>query len=128
MLFNNLPFPCCVPQREGELMTRSKWILTLAGAPVLLALSACAGPYSGGGYYYASTPPPPPAPLAVGVAGYAPGRGYVWRDGYWDWRGNRYSNWVPGRWERPSNRHSTWVAPHWERRGSRHEWVRGYWH
>ena len=105
-------------------MTRSKWILSLLGLPLLLTLSACAG---GGGYYYASGPPTPPPPRAMGVVGYAPGPGYVWIDGYWDWRGNRYNYWVPGRWERPPRRGAAWVGPHWDRRGGRHVWVRGYW-
>src|ERR1035437_6944554 len=29
---------------------------------------------------------PPPSPR-YGVMGYAPGPGFVWTEGYWDWRG-----------------------------------------
>src|ERR1039458_5861039 len=31
---------------------------------------------------------PPPSPR-YGVMGYAPGPGFVWTEGYWDWRGGR---------------------------------------
>lgn len=51
-------------------MTRSQWILSLLGLPLLLALSACAG---GGGYYYASGPPTPPPPRASPVTRLVPG-------------------------------------------------------
>ena len=32
---------------------------------------------------------PPPAPR-YGIVGYAPGPGFVWTEGYWDWRGARW--------------------------------------
>ena len=38
---------------------------------------------------------PPPAPR-YGIVGYAPGPGFVWTEGYWDWRGGRWF-WVDGR-------------------------------
>ena len=42
-------------------------------------LTGCAG-----GGYYASARIGPPPPPRYGVMGYAPGPGYVWTDGYWD--------------------------------------------
>ncbi len=48
----------------------------------LLVLGACAG-----GYYVRVAPPPP----RYGVVGVAPGPGYVWVDGFWDWRGGNWA-------------------------------------
>ena len=67
---------------------RSKLILSGLVALTSLAFPACAH------HYYAAYPPPPPR-VAGGVVGLAPGPGYLWINGYWDWsRGYRY--WVPG--------------------------------
>ena len=87
-----------------------------------LGLSACA---ANGGYYYYRTPPPPPPPRAA-YMGVAPGPGFVWIDGLWDWHGSRYS-WVPGRWMRPPRRHAVWVPGNWQHEGRRYNWRRGYW-
>lgn len=81
----------------------------------------------GGGYGYASygvryAPPPP----RYGAVGYAPGPGYAWTDGYWDWRGNNW-NWVQGRWVRPPHRSAVWVAPSWRQEGRSWRFHRGYW-
>jgi len=77
------------------------FVLLVAGT-----LAACAA--GGGGYYVARTPPPPPA--AYGVVGMAPGPGYVWVNGYWDWRGGNYF-WVRGSWVLPPRRGAVWIAP-----------------
>ena len=45
-------------------------------------LTGCA---AGNGYAAMRFGPPPPP--RYGVMGFAPGPGYVWTDGYWDWRG-----------------------------------------
>ena len=39
--------------------------------------------------YYVSEPPPEPR---VEVRTHSPGSGYLWIDGYWDWRNNAWSN------------------------------------
>jgi len=94
-----------------------KWIGKLAvTGTVALGLSSCA---SGG--YYARAPIPPPPPGAY-VRGYAPGPGYVYRDGYYNYNRGRY-NWTGGGWVRPPHARAVWVAPRWE--GNR--WRAGYW-
>jgi len=94
----------------------------LAGAAVLLGtiMSACAG----SGALYVRTAPPPPRHAVVG---YAPGPGWVWTDGYWDWRGNRWF-WVDGRWMRPPHPRAVWVPGRWvETRHGRWAFQRGRW-
>jgi len=81
-----------------------------------VGLSNCA---SGG--HYARVPVPPPPPGAY-YRGPAPGVGFFWRDGYYDYYGGRY-NWVGGAWVRPPRVGVVWVNPGW--RGRR--WRRGYW-
>ena len=81
-----------------------KLTLLLLVTLMLLVLGACAGGY------YVSVPPPPPR---YGVVGYAPGPGFVWVDGYWDWRPPR-----PG---------AVWVPHRWVPYGRRYRFVRGYW-
>ena len=77
------------------------------------------------GYYSARIGPPPPP--RYGIVGVAPGPGYVWADGYWDLRGNRWT-WSSGRWVRPPRRGSHWVPNEWHRdnRG-RYRMQRGHW-
>jgi hypothetical protein len=96
--------------------------------PVALLGMTLAGCASSGGYYArAPYPPPPPRGYRSGVViGVAPGPGYVWLDGYQDWRGSRYA-WVPGRWVRPPRPRAVWVAPHWDRHGRNQVWMRGRW-
>ncbi len=92
-------------------------------AGVMLAssiLTACGSPG-----YVAYRVPAPPAPR-IGVAGYAPGPGYVWVDGFWDLRGSRWV-WAPGEWRRPPHQHAVWVRSRWEPRGNSWRFHRGYW-
>jgi hypothetical protein len=97
--------------------------LKKAGLLALIAtgLSAC-----GGAVVYSRRPYPPPPPAGYRVMGVAPGPGYVWIDGYHDWRGRGYY-WVPGRWTRPPRPHATWVPGYWQSRGGGHIWIRGRW-
>ena len=83
------------------------------------ALSGCAVQ---GGYATRYGPPPP----RYGVIGVAPGSGYVWTDGFWDWRGGRYA-WVDGRWARPPHRGARWEPGRWEHRGRDYRFYRGHW-
>ena len=91
------------------------FVVLLAGA-----LSACAG----NGYMTVRSAPPPPQ--ARGVVGYAPGPGYVWVDGFWDWRGGNW-HWVRGYWTRPPRARAIWVSPRWEPYGRGYRFHRGYW-
>src|SRR5215471_3133551 len=97
-------------------MKRAFWLV-----PVL-ALSSIVG-CAAGGAYYVTSPPPPPA--VVGVVGYAPGPGYVWIDGFWDWRG-RYV-WVPGYWGRRPHPHAIWVPGRAHYEHGRYSYRRGHW-
>jgi hypothetical protein len=84
------------------------------------AMAGCGQPYR---YGYATYGPPPPRSYVVGRA---PGPGYVWTDGYWDWRGGRYS-WVDGRWARPPRPHATWVPGYWAQHGHAYRFHSGHW-
>jgi hypothetical protein len=67
----------------------------------------------------------PPAPR-VEVQTVAPGPGYVWTPGYWQWTGTDYV-WVSGNWvvrPRPS---AVYVRGHWERRAGGYVWIPGRW-
>ena len=46
----------------------------------------------GGGYYVVAAGPPAPR---YGVVGFAPGPGYVWTEGFYDYRGGAWA-WSPG--------------------------------
>ncbi len=94
----------------------------LTGALLLMGMvmGACAG---GGGAYYVRYGPPAPRYRVIGVA---PGPGYVWTDGYWDWRGRNWA-WVDGRWVRPPRRGAYWVRPEWRHEGNHWRFHRGYW-
>lgn len=81
-------------------------------------LSGCGG----GGYVMAYGPPAP----RYGAVGYAPGPGFVWTEGYWNYTGHDWS-WVGGRWQRPPRPHATWVTPEWRHEGGRYRFHRGYW-
>jgi len=94
----------------------------LAGAALLFGtvLAGCGGGY--GGYYVRTGPPAP----RYGVVGVAPGPGYIWTDGYWDWRANNWA-WVNGEWRRPPRRGAVWVRPEWRHEGRGYRFHRGHW-
>jgi hypothetical protein len=94
---------------------------------VLLAgsLTACAGAYAGT-YYAVPGPPPPPPAYGYGVVGVAPGPGFVWVNGYHEWRGGSYV-WVRGAWMRPPRPHAVWVAPTYRRHGNGYRYYGGHW-
>ena len=94
----------------------------LAAAVILFgsALSACGG--YGAGYVAVG---PPPAPR-YGVIGYAPGPGYVWTDGYWNYTGHGWA-WINGRWMRPPRGRHTWMRSEWRHEGGRWRYHEGHW-
>jgi hypothetical protein len=79
----------------------------------LIALAACYGPPEGA--VYIQSRPPAYQEEAVGIA---PGPGYLWIRGYWEWGGAQY-NWVPGRWAMRPHPRAVWVPGGWHsaRRG-----------
>ncbi|HXS95709.1 MAG TPA: hypothetical protein VN736_13990 [Candidatus Limnocylindrales bacterium] len=96
-------------------MKRNFWAAAVLAAGTLL--TGCAG-----GYAVGYGPPPP----RYGAIGYAPGPGYVWTDGYWNYSGRNWA-WVDGRWARPPRGHATWVRPEWRHEGRQWRFHRGYW-
>ena len=66
-------------------------------------------------------PPPPRREVrpAVGV-------GFIWIDGRWDRRDNRWA-WQSGRVERARSGH-VWNPGRWQPRGRGHVWIEGSWH
>ncbi|SRR5258706_16437145 len=93
---------------------------TIFAIGTMFAATGCAGGYYSG---YVSVPPPP---IRAEYYGAAPGPGFVWVGGYWNWSGGRYA-WRPGYWGRPPRARAVWVAPAWEPRGGRYHFRRGYW-
>jgi len=90
----------------------------LGGA--LTAGSACAAP--AGRVYVTAVPPAP----VVEVRRPAPGRGYVWVEGYHRWNGRAYA-WVPGRWVAKPRSNARWIKGHWERSKKGYYYVQGHW-
>jgi hypothetical protein len=68
---------------------------------------------------------PPPA-VRVETQTVAPGSGYVWTNGYWQWTGTSYV-WVSGRWISRPRPAAVWVEGHWMRRPGGWVWVAGHW-
>ena len=65
---------------------------------------------------------PPPAPRVVRVRPVAPGRDYIWLDGYWYVERGRY-RWHDGYWTRPPYEGAVWVGP----RHDGAQFFAGYW-
>jgi hypothetical protein len=93
-----------------------KKALWLVPALTVLSFTGCAAR----AYYV----PPPPA-LRYEAYGYAPGPGYVWVGGFWDWR-DRYV-WVPGYWARPPRPRAVWVPGRGYYSHNRYYYRRGHW-
>lgn len=67
----------------------------------------------------------PPAPL-VEVRSRAPGREYVWIEGYWTRKGANWK-WHSGHWEAAPQRDAVWVPGYWEEKRDSWRWVEGHW-
>ncbi|TAL04011.1 MAG: hypothetical protein EPO07_05460 [Verrucomicrobia bacterium] len=83
--------------------------------------TSSAAPGSSEVVYVDSAPPPPPAETIV----VAPGPGYVWIGGEWEWR-NRWV-WVGGRWAAPPRPGVVWVGGYWSRGPRGYVRVHGHW-
>lgn len=105
-------------KKQRTLKMNRKLTLLLLLVMTILMFAAC-----GGGYAYVRVPPPPPR---YGIIGVAPGPGFVWVDGFWDWRGGNWF-WVDGRWQRPPRARASWVPAHWVRTGRGYKLVPGHW-
>ena len=119
-------------------MKRGSWLGSTVFALVAAALFAgCtvrhAGPpvHASGGVYvssgdyatvYPTSPAPPPIPEYRPPA---PGWGYVWVDGYWDWTGYDWT-WNNGYWI-PQRSGYIYVAPRYVYMEGRPVYYRGYW-
>jgi len=67
-------------------------------------------------------PPPPPSPAYRSYRPANPGRNFIWVDGFWNWRGNRYA-WTTGYWAPRPHMSAFWVAPRYDRG----RYYNGYW-
>ena len=97
-------------------MKRTLWLVP---ALAMFFLVGCAAHAT----YYGAVPPLPPA--RVEAFGYAPGPGYLWIDGFWDWRGHYV--WVPGSWVRRPHPHAVWVPGRGYYNHGRYSYRRGHW-
>jgi hypothetical protein len=62
---------------------------------------------------------PPPPQVVPGAVGIAPGPGYVWTNGYWDWSG--------GAWALPPHGSHVWVEPYYHPYQGHYHYHRGHW-
>jgi len=67
-----------------------------------------------------------PTNAAADVVVPAPGPGYVWIQGYYDWNGERYV-WIPGYWGYPPAGFHVFVRGGWVYRGGGYYYRRPYW-
>ena len=55
-----------------------------------------------------------------------PSSAYVWIEGFWTWRNQRYE-WMSGHWAMPSTPTAQWVDPRWVKEGNGYRFYEGYW-
>jgi hypothetical protein len=93
--------------REGKLLKTS---MVLAVALLLCAPFASFASWS----------------VSVGFGVAAPGPGYVWVPGCYDWGPRGYA-YAPGYWAVPPYAGAVWVGPRWVGYGHHRYWAHGYW-
>lgn len=107
----------------NQLVISWRTVKTLLAAALLgaavLAASACV--ITGAGWVTVA----PPEPI-VEARIVAPGPGFIWIPGYYDYRGGGYI-WVAGRWARPPHPRAEWVPDRWERQDRGWHRVKGHW-
>jgi hypothetical protein len=110
--------------RNWRVLMRNAAIVTALSA----ALSACvvtARPaYVGVAYSGPVVAVAPPAPI-VETYGVAPGPGYFWAAGYWNWVGGRHV-WVGGHWMAPRAGYA-WEPHRWVQAGGGWRMAPGHW-
>jgi hypothetical protein len=67
-----------------------------------------------------------PAPPTVQAVVPAPGPGYFWVPGYWEWTSRGWV-WVAGHWAVRPYPQAVWVAPGWVQGPQGWYWQQGYW-
>jgi len=97
-------------------------VMTVALAATLLGVAACASSPRGERVYVREAPPVE----RVEVIGTAPGPGYAWVPGHYNWDTRAYV-WIRGRWIVLGRGYHAWRPGHWahDRRGW--YWVEGHW-
>jgi len=70
--------------------------------------------------------PEAPPTVRVETQTVAPGAGYIWVAGHWQWTGTRYA-WVSGHWVSRPRPAAVYVEGHWLRRPGGWVWVEGHW-
>jgi len=107
------------------------WRVWVRNAAIVTAIAAGLNgcvvvPARGYGYYYVTpavaVEPPPPVVETYGVA---PGPGFVWIGGYWNWVGGRHV-WVGGHWDRGRPGYA-WEPHHWVHEGGGWRLAQGRW-
>jgi hypothetical protein len=68
--------------------------------------------------------PPPQAPREVTPP--APGKGYVWVPGAYEWDGDKWA-WSAGHWVRPARGAAVWVPGQWRQTSGGWYWESGHW-
>jgi hypothetical protein len=67
-----------------------------------------------------------PPPIAVFDQPPAPGDGYIWTPGYYQYGDYGYY-WVPGHWVTPPSEGVLWTPGYWANERGRYQWHEGYW-
>jgi WXXGXW repeat (2 copies) len=67
-----------------------------------------------------------PAPEAAEVVAVAPGPGYYYARGHWEWNGSHYV-WKQSRYIRRPHAHAVWVEGHWQSSPQGWYWQAGHW-
>jgi hypothetical protein len=81
-------------------------------------------PTSASAFTVVIAPFAPPA-LLIEAAPPAPGPGWYWIAGHWDWR-SRWV-WVHGYWTRRPRPSAVWIDGRWVARGGGWAWIDGRW-
>ena len=103
-------------------MNTHKLKAIMAAAVTAFVVAACES-YGAAGVMYVQSAPPP---VQYEVVSVAPGPGFIWVSGYWEWTGVQYA-WVSGRWQRPPSGYTVWVGPRYERVRSGWRYRPGHW-
>ena len=111
----------CVVHRRPAPVVVAQPVPAPAPAPVQVA--PVQAPVAVQGEIYVGTPPPAPM---VETRVVAPGPGFSWVSGYWDWDGLGWY-WVSGYWAQPPAVGFVYVGPTVVRTGTRWVYRRGHW-